>query len=144
MTRKINGITVGWGHFDDNHRSSSYPRQVELSILEAYDCVKKNSHLVHIFDEATMFCTGAENIGVCPGDSGSGFYVEQDGKFYVRGIVSSSPGQSCSEMSYVLHTDILKNLQFLNKVNIYLGNKNSKVVNIKLIFFFIFEWNSIS
>ena len=37
------------------------------------------------------FCGGYSNgTGVCDGDSGSGLFVQHDGAFYLRGVVSSS------------------------------------------------------
>lgn len=66
------------------------------------------------WDEA--FCAGREGAGVCKGDSGSGFYLNENGKFYLRGIVSSSVVRSCSEANLALYSDVFWYLDFIEKV----------------------------
>lgn len=111
-----NGTVVGWGIYDDSGRVSDYPKEIKVPILDAFDCISKNVYLVPIFDKKTMFCAGRDGAGICPGDSGSGLYVEDKGIFYVKGLVSSSTYISCSLTNYVLYTDVLINWSFLKKV----------------------------
>lgn len=120
-----NGTVVGWGHYDDKKIISDYPREVDVPILDDFDCLKNNIFLAAIFDRKTMFCAGRENVALCPGDSGSGFYVENDGIFYVRGLVSSGAGKTCSSTIYVLYSDVVKNMEFIKQV------MNSLTVGIK-------------
>lgn len=110
------GTVVGWKVHDDDGKISNFPREVEVPMLNAFKCVQNNRDLLDIFDHETMFCGGKDGVGVCQGDSGSGFYVEKDGKYYVRGIVSSGTGRSCSGMNYVLYSDILSNWEFIQTV----------------------------
>lgn len=116
LMHKNHGTVVGWGVYNDNGRVSDYPREIEVPILDAFDCISKNVHLVPIFDKKTMFCAGRDGAGICPGDSGSGLYVEDKGIFYVKGLVSSSTYTSCSRTNYVLYSDILNNWSFIKKV----------------------------
>lgn len=113
----INGIVVGWGVYDDNIRKLNVPRKVNIPIVKDRECFKKDKTLAEaIWDEA--FCAGREGAGICEGDSGSGFYVENDGKFYLRGIVSSSVMRECSQTHMGLYSDVSKYLKFLGKVKI--------------------------
>lgn len=111
----FNGTVVGWGVHDDTDITSNFPRKLEMSILDRFECVKKKPKLLPIF-ASTMFCAGKDEAGVCGGDSGSGFYVEQNGKFHLRGIVSASIITSCSSSNYALYSDVTKYLKFINKV----------------------------
>lgn len=81
-----NGIVAVWGYHDDSERISNLPRKVELPIVSDRECFRKDSFLSHpIWDEA--FCAGKDGAGVCKGDSGSGFYIENNSILYLRGIV---------------------------------------------------------
>lgn len=107
-----NGVVTGWGVASDTEIPSNVPRKTELPILNYLDCLRKNPGLLSIFSD-DLFCAGKDGSGVCKGDSGSGLYVEVDGKFYVRGIVSSSINVLCSRTAAALYSDVLKNLNFI-------------------------------
>lgn len=114
----VNGVVSGWGVFDDSNIPSNLPRKVELPIVSNLECFKKDEALVRIIWEEA-FCAGREGSGVCKGDSGSGLYVEIFGRFYLRGIVSSSVARPCTQTNYAIYSDIYKYLNFLSKVNTY-------------------------
>lgn len=107
-----NGVVSGWGVAGDTDVPSNVPRKTEIPILSNLDCLKKNPGLLSIFSD-DLFCAGKAGSGVCKGDSGSGFYVEIAGKFYVRGIVSSSTNELCSRSVAALYSDVLKNSNFI-------------------------------
>lgn len=89
------GEVAGWGFHDDSETISDVPRKVQVPILSEIQCFKKENLLYRIiWDEA--FCAGKDGVGVCKGDSGSGFYVKRKGKYYLRGIVSSAVARTCS------------------------------------------------
>lgn len=112
------GVVTGWGYYDDTQIPSDTPRKLEISILSDLTCLKNNPGLLPIFAD-DLFCAGKVGAGVCSGDSGSGFYVQsEDGKFHLRGIVSSSTLTRCSESKSALYSDILKNLDFLSKASV--------------------------
>lgn len=113
------GVVTGWGYYDDNDVPSDIPRKLEISILSDLACLKNNPGLLPIFTD-DLFCAGKVGAGVCSGDSGSGFYIQsEDGKTYLRGIVSSSTRAKCSESKSALYSDILKNLDFLSKASTF-------------------------
>lgn len=115
ISSNIQGTVVGWGKYDDSAKTSDVPRKIELPILSKHVCSKRNNALVNLMTDS-MFCAGKQGAEVCVGDSGSGFYVEHDERFYLRGIVSSSSKNVCgrSKSQVALYTDVLKNLSFLN------------------------------
>lgn len=111
----LNGTVVGWGRNDDLREHSDIPRRFEVPILTDRHCTKWEPRLAKFFTD-DVFCAGQRGAGVCEGDSGSGFYIQQDGTFYLRGIVSSAIRSSCNETTVAFYSDILKNLDFIRKV----------------------------
>lgn len=111
-----NGDVVGWGVVDDYNTISDTPREVNLPIVNNIECLQKEPGLLQVAWKDS-FCAGRSNVGVCRGDSGSGFYVEKDGKFYLRGIVSSATKKKCSQTNLAIYTDIYKYLSFINEVS---------------------------
>lgn len=115
----LNGTVVGWGIYDDTNRPSEIPKKANIPILDDIDCLKMNPSLTKVISK-DVFCAGRVGAGVCRGDSGSDYYVEQDGRFHVRGLVSSAVVKKCSESDSALYSDILKNLDFIQGVSLNL------------------------
>lgn len=111
-----NGDVISWGTYDDTFRASDIPRRIKVPIIGNLECLRKSPGLLNIFPN-DAFCAGKDGSGVCVGDSGSGFYVEQNGKFYLRGIVSASTVSWCSDANLAIYSDVLKNLEFIEKVS---------------------------
>lgn len=109
------GVVIGWGIHDDTDVTSDYPRKLEIPILSDRECLRKNPGLLPLLSDDS-FCAGKEGAGVCKGDSGSGYYVQESGKFYLRGIVSSSTDTPCSQSYTAVYSDVLKYLDFIEKV----------------------------
>lgn len=114
-TRIVSGTVVGWGAHDNTNIPSDYPRKIEIPILDPRDCIRKNRELATIFGRS-MFCAGKDGSGVCEGDSGSGFYVKNNGKFHLRGIVSSSTRKECEDTNYALYSDVPDYMEFISQV----------------------------
>lgn len=107
-----NGEVASWGVYDDVGTVSFIPRKIEMPIVNKLKCLKEEKGLIDtIWDEA--FCAGKRGAGVCQGDSGAGFYVSKNGKFYLRGIVSSSVRKPCSESNLALYSDVIKYINFI-------------------------------
>lgn len=109
------GNVVGWGVEDDTDEPSDIPKKIQILVLSELDCLKKQPGLTKIFSH-DLFCAGKDGAGVCKGDSGSGFYVQENERFYLKGIVSSSSGKLCSNANLALYSDIFKNLDFIQRV----------------------------
>lgn len=112
------GAVVAWGVRDATNNPSDLPQITNIPILDKIECLKKNPGLLSIISD-DLFCAGKSDSGVCKGDSGSGFYVENDGRIYLRGIVSSSTTSEvsgCSDAKVALYSDVLKYLEFFEEV----------------------------
>lgn len=106
------GIVAGYGKFNESEiASSDVPLKVELPILNnLVDCVIRDDKLATIVWHES-FCAGRDDAGVCSGDSGSGFYMEYNRKFYLRGIVSAAVHSglcNCTYNNYALYSDVQK------------------------------------
>lgn len=107
------GEVVAWGYFSDSDVISNLPRKVDnLSIVSHLECVKHEISLAKIA-WGESFCALKQENGVCKGDSGSGFYVFKNGRYYLRGIVSSSVDTRCSRSFIAVYSDVFKYLEFL-------------------------------
>lgn len=108
------GSLAGWGHFDDFRRVSDVPRKITVNVIADGQCFRDDPRLV-IASSEKMFCAGKRGVAVCPGDSGSGLYVLKEGKFYLKGIVSSAVGDQCTEGYLALYTDVVKYSEFIQE-----------------------------
>lgn len=109
------GVVVGWGLINATVLPD-IPRKLEISIVTHVQCLRKDRGLVRvIWDES--FCAGRDGSSVCAGDSGSGFYVEKDGVFYLRGIVSSSTLNKCDGRNFAIYSDVYKYTSFISEVS---------------------------
>lgn len=105
------GAIVGWGNYNSAERTSEIPRKIELPILNNQECFKREEVLAKL-KWTESFCAGGDDIGVCKGDSGSGFYIKDNGRFFLRGIVSSSVNRECGSTKVALYTDVSHYLSF--------------------------------
>lgn len=87
----LTGDVAGWGKTNAaSSNTAQVPSQLKLQIHTNEICFLTHKDLVDISSTRT-FCAGNRTeASVCHGDSGSGFYVEHDNRFYFYGIVSSS------------------------------------------------------
>ncbi|CAO1415670.1 unnamed protein product [Diamesa serratosioi] len=110
LVDKIEGIVVGWGATSSTkEEASKIPLQISVPVVTNEVCWKAVPKLTSISSHRT-FCGGARD-GVhipCYGDSGSGMFVKNDTKYYVRGLVSvsSSDREGCDPTSYAVYTNI--------------------------------------
>jgi secreted trypsin-like serine protease len=89
-----------------------------LKTTDVLDCVIQNRDYDRIADRKT-FCAQSSEVGVCKGDSGSGFYVTIEDRIYLKGIVSSAIYSKCSQKKVALYTDVSEFYDFIS-VNIKL------------------------
>lgn len=61
--------------------------------------------------------TGTKGTGPCLGDSGGGLYIVRDGRWYLRGIISVSVGnsrlQTCDVDTYSVYADTSQYLDWI-------------------------------
>lgn len=105
------GVVAGYGQFNETDGHSDIPRKVEISILSFKGCIMQKHELVDM-NWDTQFCAGRNDTGICIGDSGSGFYVLQNSRYYLRGIVSTTilkiGHPRCIKNHNIMFTDVLK------------------------------------
>lgn len=112
---------ASWGVVDDFNNIANKAQIVDLKIIDTAQCLFEEENLVRIF-WLESFCAKSNNSGVCLGDSGSGLYVEIEGKYFLKGIVSSSLIQDCSRKTTALYSDVTKYFQFIKVVNFFTAN----------------------
>lgn len=104
----VDGILVGWGQTLSTENHSEVPYAITIPIVDDGTCYRNDSRLA-TFAWDKSFCAGSERKGACKGDSGSGFYVKKEDRFYLKGVVSSAiNGGGCSENHLVIFTDVTK------------------------------------
>jgi secreted trypsin-like serine protease len=117
------GKVAGWGVIDDYDNTADVAKIATLRITDTLKCVINNPFYDRIASENT-FCAESTEVGVCKGDSGSGFYIIDDGKAYLKGLVSSTISTKCTNKKVALYTDIYKYHDFIkvNEFQTFLGN----------------------
>lgn len=110
-----NGIVAGWGRQENQKigTSNKLPKKINIPIIDNQICFEKTPQMaVGGWDKS--FCAGREGVSVCDGDSGSGFYVMINGKYYLRGIVSNSAlYDDCSLGYYANFADAVEYMSFI-------------------------------
>ncbi|XP_045466369.1 serine protease gd-like isoform X1 [Harmonia axyridis] len=105
------GLVVGWGKDETDLKFSPEPKQIELPIVSQERCLRSHDSYIHITSERT-FCAGKQDgKGPCNGDSGGGFVMKKNGRWFLRGVVSmslSNVNGSCDLWNYVVFTDASK------------------------------------
>lgn len=104
-----NGVIVGWG-LDESGMQTAEPKRVEVPVVSDQKCLRSHEGFGKITSDRT-FCAGWRNgsEGPCAGDSGSGLMLNQDGMWFLRGLVSVSLKDSntgtCDLNEFVVFTD---------------------------------------
>jgi secreted trypsin-like serine protease len=115
-----NGTVTGWGTLENRQGLATEAREVAIPVVDSVTCLASGFSFYYIFSEDSSFCAGKrDGRGPCKGDSGSGFYMRRDGKWYLVGIVSASlfAENTCDLNNYVVFTDISKfELWILNNI----------------------------
>lgn len=93
------GIVVGWGYTDYDGNLSDELKEIHVPFKSYADCYEKVTPAFRKFLTHDKICAGYlfENKSVCQGDSGGGLTFEwNQNRYYIRGIVSTSPTTSSS------------------------------------------------
>ncbi|CRK88880.1 CLUMA_CG002636, isoform A [Clunio marinus] len=106
------GTVVGWGIIEDQLTSQHQliPRQIELKIVTNEVCYEVEP-MANLISSRTFCAIGENGSGPCKGDSGGGFFMKENSKWLIKGIVSSSlvtEEGNCDVESYSIFTDISK------------------------------------
>lgn len=118
------GTVIGYGRSENEPvLYEKIPRRIELPIHDSLYCLERFPNLAFMTSRRT-FCAGnATETGACNGDSGSGFYTKYQGRFYFRGIVSSSAitGQyECGLDQFTIFTNLLSFTDWMtNEIDLF-------------------------
>ena len=103
------GVIVGFGKSESSVSHENEPRKATTPIQKTEECIKKYPNLGGIAAHGT-FCGGyANGTGSCTGDSGGGLTVVNNGRHFLRGIVSASlygNKYGCNVEAYAIFTDM--------------------------------------
>lgn len=114
-------IIAGWGKTEFNALSTNRPKWASIDVVDERTCIWSNAAFTNLISDRT-FCAGdlKNNVGPCSGDSGGGLMVEQNGKWYLRGIISSSffdrIHSTCDTSSYAVFTDATQYTDWLKGI----------------------------
>ena len=100
------GTVVGWGMIGSSNFISQKPVVLTIEVVKNEKCLFDHRDLFTISSNRT-FCGGAKDASsiLCVGSSGSGLYVENQKKFYLRGLVSAI-WDRCDATTYIVYTNI--------------------------------------
>ena len=103
------GYIVGWGKTETGSNAfSSKPRQVKVKMVVNEVCLLDNPKFATISSNRT-FCAGGQGAGPCTGDSGGGYFIKVERKWFLRGVVSASFVENgfCDVNSYAVFTNTI-------------------------------------
>lgn len=85
------GFVLGWGKTENTSKMhETVPKLTSVIIQNNEECLAGSSRLADLASSRTL-CAGNRNgSGVCSGDSGGGLYINIDGIYYLKGLISSS------------------------------------------------------
>lgn len=112
------GYIVGWGKSEiGTQQFESKPRQVKVKMIENEVCLLDNPKFATISSNRT-FCAGGEGAGPCTGDSGGGYFIKVERKWFLRGVVSASFVENgfCDVNSYAVFTNTILYKQWIIQV----------------------------
>uniref|UniRef100_A0A1L8DQJ0 Putative trypsin-like serine protease n=2 Tax=Nyssomyia neivai TaxID=330878 RepID=A0A1L8DQJ0_9DIPT len=107
------GFIAGWGRDENGNFFTELPKQSEIPVVSDEVCLRSHEAFSRITSDVT-FCAGWRNgtEGPCNGDSGGPFVFERDGRWTLRGVVSTSlitdGSNTCNLNEYVVFTDVTK------------------------------------
>ncbi|KAG5875933.1 hypothetical protein JTB14_036466 [Gonioctena quinquepunctata] len=113
ITTKMGSI-AGYGQDENAQKAGSLhamkAKHTEIPIVSQFDCLLSDIAFTNITSDRT-FCAGGKGSGPCIGDSGSGFVLNIDGVYYLRGIASfalSKNGKCEIQHKYAVFCDTAK------------------------------------
>ncbi|XP_068900201.1 plasma kallikrein-like isoform X1 [Tenebrio molitor] len=93
LDEKKKGVVSGWGYTRETGNSSEALRKLEVSVVPKKKCEKEVPEDFARYLTYDKLCAGYLNhsTSVCLGDSGGGLVFKYQDRYYIGGVVSSSP-----------------------------------------------------
>lgn len=109
--RTTEGFVIGWGKSEDPKKlRENLPKLVKAPIQSNEYCFLEDYALMKLSSRRT-FCAGLRNGSeICSGDSGAGLFIEVNGVYHLKGIVSASliRDGGCDGSKYSIYTNVPK------------------------------------
>ncbi|XP_049298153.1 uncharacterized protein LOC125771510 isoform X4 [Anopheles funestus] len=114
-----NGTVLGFG-LTEQDVVAEHLKQALVGVVDTLTCIENDRAAFGTQLTQEMFCAGgAEGVSACNGDSGGGLFLEIDGKWFVRGIVSFIPTHRktglCDTSKYTVFTDVAKYMEWIEQ-----------------------------
>jgi secreted trypsin-like serine protease len=125
------GTIVGYGASETSITTNeNRPKFVEIPSVDNENCLW--DHLsFQFFGSKRSFCAGEWGKKACQGDSGGGFYVQNDNVHTVSGIVSAG-FPNCSASPYAVFTNVPKFVDWIKK-EMAKEDEDEKQLNVTLV-----------
>ncbi|KAH1000431.1 hypothetical protein HUJ04_000340 [Dendroctonus ponderosae] len=115
------GTVAGWGADEaaqkSGHYSVSVAKSLDIPVVSTTSCLYSNFTYYQLTSDST-FCAGKrDGTGTCIGDSGAGFMMLKNQKFYLRGVMSLvlSDAGKCDLANFMVFCDVAKVLDWVKK-----------------------------
>ncbi|CAB3222120.1 unnamed protein product [Arctia plantaginis] len=113
------GIVAGWGEQYNGGPKAGIPNLVHLPIVSTDTCRAKNAAFHQLTSSHTLCAGDLKGSGPCKGDSGGGLYIQHEGKWRLRGVVSISlrtDDGRCNLQEYLVFTDTAQYLPWIRQI----------------------------
>jgi secreted trypsin-like serine protease len=108
------GTIVGYGASETFITTNeNRPKFVKIPSVDNEKCLFEHLSF-HFFGSYRSFCAGEWGKKACQGDSGGGFYVQNDNVHTVSGIVSAG-FPNCSASQYAVFTNVPKFVEWIRQ-----------------------------
>lgn len=128
------GIAIGYGPNGQttvNNNGKRIAKKLQVFMHNNDECVAAEPRLKILTSNRTLCGESSHGSTICFGDSGHGFFVRLKNKFFLRGIISSSPkgaNSSCTLTNYGVYTNVQKYKHWIDKPERF--HRNSDICGI--------------
>nr|CDS31472.1 Ag5 [Hymenolepis microstoma] len=100
-----------FGNWERSQKKSDSLKQIRLNIESQYKCFPDEEE-----ENDVQICTESSDKGACPGDTGAGLFCrnEEDGKWYVYGVLGSEPLRYCKQKN-LIYNSVESVAQWINR-----------------------------
>nr|XP_040234601.2 uncharacterized protein LOC120956885 isoform X2 [Anopheles coluzzii]XP_049465462.1 uncharacterized protein LOC120956885 isoform X1 [Anopheles coluzzii] len=114
-----NGTVLGFGLTEQDVVSEQL-KQASIGVVDTLTCLANDRAAFGTYLTSEMFCGGGrDGVSACNGDSGGGLFLEVEGRWFVRGIVSFIPLRKntalCDTSKFTAFADVAKYLKWIEQ-----------------------------
>lgn len=120
------GVVVGYGRNErEINENVRVPKKFQIFIHRNEECIAADVRLKAFTSDRTLCGESIYGRFICFGDSGHGFFVKVKERFYLRGIISSSPkgvNNTCTSTHYGIYTNVQRFRHWIENPEDYPGS----------------------